>query len=149
MFNRQRQQGFTYLMVLWWVAISSVMLAAMGQQWGLETRRQKEMELVFRGNQIRQALDDYYNMAPSGQPKLLPRQLGDLLQDPRHTNLVRHLRQIGVDPITGQAWGLIHEGPFVKGVYSQSQQVPLRAPGGASSYQEWRFEFGQSAERTR
>lgn len=139
------QHGFTYLMVLWWVAISSVMLAAMGQQWALEARRQQEMELAFRGNQIRQALEDYYNQAPAGQPKLLPSRLEDLLQDPRQPTVVRHLRQLWPDPMTGRAWGVIREGPYIKGVYSTARQKPLRAPNGVDSYQEWRFEFGQGA----
>lgn len=143
------QRGMTYLMVLWWVAISSVVLAALGQQWALASRREKDMELAFRGNQIRRALDDYYNMAPAGQPKLLPRRMEDLLLDPRQPKVVRHLRQLWPDPITGQAWGVIREGAYIKGVYSRSPSKPVRAPAGVESYSEWRFEFGQTAERLR
>ncbi|MGE5452829.1 MAG: type II secretion system protein [Acidobacteriota bacterium] len=144
-----RPRGMTYLMVLWWVAISSVVLAALGQQWAMEARRQRDLELAFRGNQIRQALTDYYNQAPEGQPKLLPSRLEDLLLDPRQAKVVRHLRQLWPDPITGQAWGLIREGPYIKGVYSTAQRKPVRAPEGVESYEQWRFEFGQAAERIR
>lgn len=59
-----RFAGFTYLALLWWVAISSVMLAALAQQWGIESRLQREIELVFRGEQIKAALVSYQRNTP-------------------------------------------------------------------------------------
>lgn len=143
-----KQAGFTYLMLLWWVAISSVMLAAMGQQWALEGRRQKEIELEFRGQQIQRALNAYYNAAPEGQKKSLPKSLDDLLQDERGRSVRHHLRQLWPDPITGKPWGLVRDGPFVRGVFSTSTKTPVRALGGRVSYQQWTFEAELVAERT-
>lgn len=133
-------RGFTYLMLLWWVAIGSIMLAALGQQWSLESRRQKEIELVFRAEQIRDAIQSYYDATPV-EPKLLPTSIDDLLEDRRGPVLKRHLRQHWTDPITGgKEWGLVMAGPFLRGVYSTSKQHPLRAPTSIDTYEDWRFE---------
>lgn len=143
------QHGFTYLMILWWVAISSIVLAALGQHWMMESRRQREMELAFRGEQIRRAIDAFYDQAPDGQPKRLPTNWAELLDDRRRGHSVRHLRRLWPDPMTGRPWGLIREGPGIKGVYSQAQGRPLRGPDGVDSYEAWRFEQGQPAIRPR
>ncbi len=145
----QPHRGFSYLMVLWWVAISSVVLAALGQQWMIESRRQRDIELVFRGDQIRQALDSFYDHAPTGQAKRLPMTWQELLHDTRQPEPVRHLRQLWPDPVTGGSWGVIREGPFIKGVFSTSKGRPLRAPEGVGTYDAWRFEQGQGPIRTR
>jgi type II secretory pathway pseudopilin PulG len=138
--NARSRHGFTYLMLLWWVAIGSIMLAALGQQWSLESRRQKEIELVFRGEQIRDAIQSYYDATPV-EPKLLPTSIDDLLEDRRGPVLKRHLRQHWTDPMTGgKEWGLIMAGPFLKGVYSTAAGHPLRAPSAIEHYDEWRFE---------
>jgi len=140
----RRTKGFTYLMLLWWVAISSVMLAALGQSWSLEARRQREMELVFRGEQIKAAILSYQEATPT-LPKTLPTRIEDLIEDQRGPSVKRHLRRWWPDPITGSDWGLLREGPFIRGVHSMSAQRPLRAPQGISSYEEWRFEVDDSA----
>ena len=44
-----RHRGFTYLMVLLWVAISGVMLMALSRAWLLESRRERDTELIYRG----------------------------------------------------------------------------------------------------
>lgn len=143
--RQTRQAGFTYLMILWWVAISSVMLAALGQQWATATRRDREIELVFRGDQIRQALDDYLSHAPDGQPKVLPTRWEDLLNDTRSGHTVRHLRQAWLDPMTGKPFAEIRDGLFLRGVYSTAKGRPLRGPTGVDSYQSWRFEQGKAS----
>lgn len=141
----QRARGFTYLMLLWWVAVSSVMLAALGQGWALEARRQREMELVFRGEQIKAAIAAYQEATPTF-PKTLPTRLEDLIEDQRGPVVKRHLRRWWPDPITGSGeWGLLREGPFIRGVHSTSKQRPLRAPEGISTYEEWRFEVDEAA----
>ncbi|CAH0351544.1 hypothetical protein AQB9606_02206 [Aquabacterium sp. CECT 9606] len=136
--------GFTYLMLLWWVAVSSVLLAALGQSWAIEARRQREMELVFRGEQIKAALLSYQEASPT-LPKTFPTRLEDLIEDQRGPDIKRHLRHLWPDPITGSTtWGLVREGGFIRGVYSTSDRQPLRAPQGISSYREWRFEADES-----
>lgn len=135
----RKARGFTYLMLLWWVAIGSVMLAAIGQSWSIEMRRAREQELVFRGEQIRMALQHYHDAGP-GDVKTYPRKLSDLLEDGRNGRPQRYLRRLWPDPITGSPdWGLIKEGEQIVGVFSPSGKVPLAPPDGVRSYRDWVF----------
>lgn len=140
---KRLDRGFTYLMVLWWVAISSVMLAALAQNWQTESRREKEKELAFKGAQIRQAIDAFSKRTPSQGGARLPKDWDELLADRRDGAVVRHLRQVWPDPMTGKPWGEIRVGGYLKGVFSQAKGTPLTAPQGLDSYPAWRFEQGQ------
>ena len=134
-----RQRGFTYILLLWWVAISGVLLAALGQQWLMESRRQKEAELVFRGQQVGQALRGYRDATPEGQPAA-PATLGELLDDRRAPKPKRHLRQPWPDPITGKPWALEIFGGRIVAVYSSSKAMPIKPPEGVERYDQWRFD---------
>jgi type II secretory pathway pseudopilin PulG len=135
----RQTRGFTYLMLLWWVAIGSVMLAAMGQSWSIESRRIREQELVFRAGQIQSALQRYHD-ATEGPVKVYPAKLEDLLEDSRSGHVKRHLRRLWPDPITSsQDWGLVKEGVQILGVYSRSLKVPLSPPEGVKAYSDWAF----------
>lgn len=137
-----RSRGFTYLALLWWVAISGVMLAALGSQWRLDATREREAELVFRGEQIQAALAAYQANTPAGQPAL-PKELVQLLDDLRQVPAKRHLRRLWSDPITGKDWGLLRtESGGIRGVFSASGRKPLTAPEGVTTYREWLFEVG-------
>jgi type II secretory pathway pseudopilin PulG len=117
----RQARGFTYLMLLWWVAIGSVMLAAMGQSWSIESRRIREQELVFRAGQIQSALQHYHD-ATEGPAKVFPAKLEDLLEDRRSGHIKRHLRRLWPDPIT-----------------SNPDWVPLSPPEGVKVYSDWAF----------
>lgn len=133
-------RGFTYLALLWWVAISGVMLAALGSQWRLDAMREREAELVFRGGQIQAALAAYQANTPAGQAAL-PAELSDLLDDARQGPAKRHLRRLWNDPVTGRPWGTLRtEEGRIRGVFSASDRKPLTAPEGIGSYREWLFE---------
>lgn len=146
---RRRQAGFTYLGVLFLVALVGLSLAAAGTVASLERRRENERELLFVGHQFRDAIRRYYESTPPGT-RQYPPNLQALLQDPRVPAIRRHLRRIYADPVTGKAeWGLV-EGPggTVMGVYSLSAQAPLKIAGfdesdkdfeGAASYAGWKF----------
>lgn len=137
-------RGFSYLALLWWVAISGVMLAALGSQWRLDATRQREVEMVFRGEQIQAALAAYQANTPAGQPSL-PTDLAELLDDTRQGPPRRHLRRLWNDPITGQAWGILRtEEGRIRGVFSASDRKPLTAPEGIGSYREWRFDIPET-----
>lgn len=140
-----KKRGFTYLMLLWWVAIGGVMLAAVAQSWSLASRRERETELVFRGEQIRQAIQSYYDDSPQ-EPKTLPPSLEALLEDRRGPVVRRHLRRLYKDPITRDGeWGLVKEGALVKGVYSLSPQKPLRGLDRYERYAQWSFDVNVAA----
>lgn len=135
-----RQKGFTYLMLLWWVAISGVIMMAVAQSWSMEARRQREAELLFRGEQIKKALQAYHEAQPqSAQP--FPLSLADLLEDRRGAQTLRHLRRPYTDPLTVSGeWGLIKQDGRIRGVFSTSRQMPVKSLDPHTTYQDLRFE---------
>lgn len=50
------QAGFTYLTILFVMAIAGVILAEVGINWTQDSQREKERQLLFVGNQFRQAI---------------------------------------------------------------------------------------------
>lgn len=142
--KRARQGGFTFLLLLWWVALSGLMLAALAQAWQNDARRQRELELIWRGDAIRLAIEAYASVPVREGQARLPTRLEDLLEDRRSGSLQRHLRRIWPDPITGQPrWGLVREGDGIVGVHSLSTARPLLAPEGVERYDAWQFVAGQ------
>lgn len=140
-----RQLGFTYLAVLFAVAILGGGLALAGEMWETSAKREKETELLFIGNQYRKAIERYFL---SGQQQY-PRSLEDLLKDRRRPGTVRYLRKLYPDPLTGKEWGLVKapDGGIL-GVHSLSEEQPLKVAGfrvrdaafeGARKYSEWKF----------
>jgi len=143
-----RQAGFTYLTVMFVIAILLGGLAIVGETWETSARREKEAELLFIGNQYRRAIGLYYTSTP-GVVKRYPRTLEDLIKDPRQPNTQRHIRKLFPDPLTGKEWMVIKGADGgVQGVYSPSEQAPLKIAGfrvrdasleGAQKYSDWKF----------
>lgn len=125
-YQRSRSAGFTYIGLLLLVAMMGIGLLVASQVWQTVQKREKEDELLFVGDQFRRALRLYYANSPGGAR--YPRQLEDLLKDPRYPNVRRYLRKIYRDPITGSAeWGLLKgPGDLITGVYSLSEEEPLK-----------------------
>jgi type II secretory pathway pseudopilin PulG len=127
--HRAWARGFTYLAVLFLVAITAAGLAALGQSWSTAAQREREAELEFRGAAIARAIASYAKATPN-PPVQYPRALEDLLEDKRGMKPRRHLRRLYVDPFTGAAdWVLVPEvgqpGSF-SGVRSSSEHPLLR-----------------------
>jgi hypothetical protein len=143
------QSGVTYLAVLFFVAASSAMLAATAVIWSHERQRQKEQELLWIGNQFREAIGLYYQRTP-GAVKRYPEKLEDLLEDRRYLTTARYLRQVYRDPMTGKVqWGLVAApSGGIMGVRSTSAAKPVRVLEGAGSYAEWTFTYAPPASST-
>lgn len=147
---RQVDLGFTYITLIFFVAVISVVSLTTVQIGTLISRRWVEEELLEVGNEFRAALLSYANATPAGQSRM-PSSLQDLLKDPRYPGTRRHLRKIYVDPIRGKAeWGIVNGpgGVGIIGIYSLSDAIPIKidnfAPpyqefSGKNSYREWRF----------
>jgi type II secretory pathway pseudopilin PulG len=147
--GNRRQRGFTYIAVLLAVAVIGIGLAATGVVWSQVQQREKEVELMFVGDQFRQAIRFYYERTP-GALKRYPQTLEELLADARYPQPQRYLRRLYADPLTGKPeWGLIAApGGGIMGVYSLSTATPLKSANftqdnrtfhGAKTYAEWRF----------
>ncbi|MEO7465045.1 MAG: type II secretion system protein [Nitrosospira sp.] len=145
------ERGFTYIWMLFAVALSGIVLAGAGQVWQTETRREKEVELMFVGEQFRQAIGSYYESSP-GMPKRYPDSLERLLSDNRFPIAKRHLRKFFFDPMTGKAeWGLIRKpGIGITGVHSLSTRKPFKRANfheryvtfaDAAGYYDWKFVY--------
>lgn len=143
--------GFTYLGLLFFIAIMSITLAMAAALWSFAQQRETERELLFVGNQFRRAIGLYYERTP-GTVKRYPRRLEDLLEDNRYVTIQRYLRDIYLDPVTGKAnWGLIPAPDGgIMGVYSKSEVKPVktanfrwedRSLDGQKSYSAWKFVY--------
>jgi len=104
-----RQTGFTYLGLLFFVALSSAGLAALGSSWQMAAQRERERELEFRGHEIAKAIASYVKASPV-QPGQYPQRFEDLLVDRRSIKPRHHLRRLYLDPFTGKPdWVLVQE----------------------------------------
>jgi len=128
--SRSVQRGYSYLAVLFLVALTAAGLASLGQAWSTAAQREKERELEFRGGEIARAMRSYYLATPT-PPRQYPPTLDDLLEDRRGPVVRRHLRRLYADPFTGRPdWELIVEPGQVdrySGLRSRSTQPLLRA----------------------
>lgn len=146
--GRRAEGGFTYFAMLFAVAVVGVATAALATSWHLAGQRQKERDLLAIGNEFRTAIERYVTATPSGR-RQYPRSLDDLVRDPRFSGIVRHLRRVHADPITGGEWGLVKAPDGgIMGVYSVAPGRPLKTGGfgirearfaGAESYRDWVF----------
>jgi type II secretory pathway pseudopilin PulG len=157
--SRKSSGGFTYLAALFMIMIMGIMLGAIGQSWSVLMKREREEELFFRGNQIKNAITAWYAPKPGKHVATAPKELKDLLKDPRSLTTVRYLRQLYTDPVTGEEWKVI-TGPVkgsamigIIGVASTSDEKPLKQADfpddyktfeGKTKYSEWQFVYGQA-----
>lgn len=145
---RAGQLGIGYLLLMVILAVMGVLLAGAGEVWQTTARRERERQLLFVGLQYRNAILAYRDHTP-GRAKEYPRSLADLLEDKRFPYIARHLRRIYRDPITNSTqWGFVMAGDRIVGVYSLSQETPLKQDNfpagletfaGRGSYREWVF----------
>ena len=141
------------------VALLGFALAGAGELWSRADQRERERDLLAAGGEIRAAIAQYYLRTP-GTAKRFPGRLEDLLRDERYPNVMRYLRRLYNDPMTGRPeWGIVEApGGGIMGVYSLSPKTPLQRAGfspenkdfgEAASYDGWRFVFNPEAVRTR
>lgn len=146
-----KQSGFSYAVVIFLVAVVSLVSVRALEHAHTAERRDKELALLETGQAYRNAIEDYYDHSP-GTAKAYPPNLEALLLDVRATRVRRPLRKLYRDPMSGQqTWGLVHTADgAIKGVYSLSPlkpvkragfPAPLKAFATANSYQDWLFVF--------
>ena len=145
----QGERGITYLVVLLLVVLMGVGLGVAGTLWHTAQMREKEKELLFAGHAYRAAIQSYYASTP-GPVKHYPRELSDLLKDPRQLQIVRHLRKLYRDPITGDRdWRVVRAADgVIAAVYSSSGEAPFKTANfdkadaafeGKQHYSDWKF----------
>ena len=155
--GKRRQHGSVFMGMLVTVAVVAVMLMEVGTLWSSVLQRERELELLARGNEIRRAIGLYYAAGNT-----FPKSLDELVLDRRQPTIKRYLRRVYDDPLTGNAeWGVVAgPGQTIVGVFSIAKGTPFKQGGfsvinqsftGQGSYQGWVFLHGpgQSNPATR
>jgi type II secretory pathway pseudopilin PulG len=128
------RDGFTFLMAVFIIMIVGILSAFTGKSWTVIMKREREKELIFRGSQIKEAIENWYKpkyTVPGIQPlTIVPplMDLKDLLQDPNSLTTIHYLPhnyaaelddknpkcapdcakiKVYQDPMTGKEWTLI------------------------------------------
>lgn len=146
---RRDSGGIVLLALLIAMVLLGIGLLAATDVWSVTRQREREQDLLFVGEQYRQAIRRYYLGAPPGTPRVLPADFNALLQDDRYPVPVRHLRRAYPDPITGKPdWGTVKVNERILGVFSLSEARPLKQAGfmppnqgfkDAEAYRAWVF----------
>jgi len=142
-----KERGFTYLLLIFVLALLGATLATLGQRWQTQAQRERETELLFRASEIRTALQSYAMASPDGA---LPRSLEQLLEDRRTDPPRYHLRRLYADPFTGRPdWLLLRQADGgIQGLRSRSRlpamrrallPVVLENPSTPMRVGDWRF----------
>ncbi|MGH9585767.1 MAG: type II secretion system protein [Acidobacteriaceae bacterium] len=100
--GKHSEEGYILITVLFLVALVLIGLAVAAPRMAQSIQRDKEIELVHRGEQYKRAIKLYYRKFGA-----YPTSINQLLS----TNNIRFLRKRYTDPITGKDdWRLIHLG---------------------------------------
>jgi len=148
--DAETARGFTYMALLVAIIIIGISLGSAARFWQNFSLREKEMELLFRGEQYRQAIERYYFGMPGRMQ--YPASLDELLKDSRSPSGKRYLRQKYKDPISGEEFVEVRDqlSKRIIGVHSPSDKEPLRKGNfpeqykdfeGKDKYSDWVFSF--------
>jgi type II secretory pathway pseudopilin PulG len=137
--------------VLLLVALMGTLLAGLGQRATLVAQRERERELLFRGEQIRTAIAAYRAAA---EPPAWPASLEDLLADRRSGVVRHHLRRAYADPFTrqpdwvpipapepGKGWMGVHSRATARRLLQHEGPQPDTGP----LLSDWRFVAADNA----
>jgi type II secretory pathway pseudopilin PulG len=155
MMIRLNQRGFTFLALVFAIVLIGISLSVAVQQWKMIVQREKEADLLYRGDQIKHAIEAYYRGTPgvSRYPSCGDEYddcFKELLGDPQNFKK-RYLRKIYKDPMTNGDWLLIKspDGKLM-GVRSKSTKEPIKKANfpeeykcfeQAMTYSDWVFQF--------
>ena len=145
----RHQGGYTYFGLMLVLGVVAIGLGVGSSFLAQDLRREKEAELLFAGDQIRRAIENYHALNNGGQQPW-PNSLEALLRDPNQPSMVRYLRRIYLDPMKpGAEWEpILGQGRGIIGVRSSSREKPIKRSGfamqyrsfeNARTYGDWRF----------
>jgi type II secretory pathway pseudopilin PulG len=137
-------RGLVLLALLIALMLISIVMEGALDFWALQRQRQLEEDLLFVGNQYRQAIQSYYLVGRS-----LPASIDDLLEDKRFPVPLHHLRRAYPDPVTGKNdWKFMVEGGRIYGIHSSSTAETIKRANfprryaefaNVKTYAEWQF----------
>jgi len=133
--RRQKQAGYSLLMAIFMVATMLLLTTAAALRIDTQGRRDREAELVWRGQQYQRAIGLYFRKFGK-----YPTKVDDLV---KQTNGVRFLRQAYTEPMNKDdgSWRFIYVGPNGQLIGSlrrtsllQSLIMTPTVPGGATPF---------------
>lgn len=157
-----KEAGYTLVSLIAAMAVSSILMATIAPTWRYLVIRDREEELIFRGEQYKEAIERY-NAKFNG----LPLKLEDLVKE-------RCIRRLYKDPMTKDDFELIYATPAgntresklpaddlrrvtmtgpgssslpIIGVVSRSQDQAIRKYQDKELYREWEFIAGTSQQQ--
>lgn len=126
--SRRPEAGYTLLILMFIVASMIILLTAATPSLVTQGRREREEEMIWRGNQYVRAIGLYYRKFGK-----YPTKIDDLYQN---TNGLRFLREKYKDPMntTDGTWRLIYLGPNGQliGSVNYTNILQMAMPGGAA-----------------
>lgn len=140
--SRNSQGGYTYVTALAFLVTTTLAAQVTFMPSGNVAKRALEEEIIFQGRAYRDAIKSYWEY----DEPIYPRNLDDLLTDPRASE-IRHLRRLyAIDN-----WNIVFNADgTVQGVVPRREGIPLKQGNfavdieefeGAQSYAEWEFVF--------
>jgi hypothetical protein len=94
----RRDAGFSMAALVIFLTAASILLTISVPSYVMEAKREKEKELIFRGEEFTRAIQKYQRTL-----NLLPTSVDDLLS----SNGTRFLRKAYADPVSGEPWRVI------------------------------------------
>jgi type II secretory pathway pseudopilin PulG len=121
---QERQAGYALIVILLFVTLVLISLSTAVPSILTQGQREKEQELIFRGEQYKQAIGRYYRKFGR-----YPTKIEELLE----TNKLAFLRREYLDPMTKDGkWRVIRIGPTGELIGSSHEREPLGRPVGAT-----------------
>jgi type II secretory pathway pseudopilin PulG len=147
---QQRQDGLVLIALLLMLMLVGVGALAAAEVWSTARKREREVQLLWVGDQYRRAVESYWRATP-GARKVLPSSITQLLNDDRFPNPVHHLRQAYRDPMAEDVdFEPVVINNALVGVHSTSKEAPMKHAhfprrytqfADAEDYSQWQFVF--------
>ena len=124
--RRMGQRGVVLISLLVGITVMIILLTASVQSWATVMQRERELELIFRGNQYITALQQYAKEHGGAYPM----ELEDLAKEGPMGH--RYIRQMFTDPFDKKGeWNLLYLAPTGKGFINPNARFPAGGVIGA------------------
>src|SRR5882672_2089236 len=100
--KHRRDAGFSLSALIFFATAASILAAAAVPAYQMQAKRERELELIFRGQEYTRAIQKYQRKFG-----IYPSSIDQLVQ----TNGLRFVRRVYKDPITGKDFRLIRINP--------------------------------------
>ncbi len=152
----QNERGFTYLALMFSIALIGLTLTAAAKPWKTVVQREREADLLAYGVEIQQAIGAYSARMKQGRVmpgEVYPHSLEELTRQPNPL-----LRKVYVDPISKSPFEVVRAPTGgIMGVRSRSLARPIRQHefpaavrhfDGVAKYQDWIFQHPNASGST-